>query len=257
LNTLLKRPSAMTSVVDEDNRRTPSWLFMGPEDGLRKRRPRSADSMLSVSDDESLPGTSTPSKVLEKGSFLQSWLPMLSPKKQMLSNDSLCDSGFQDTLLTPEAHNELAEALPLIEKEPRQSPLFVTYALPLAAMFAIFGALGFGLMMMNKETVEMDQLNGKYKSMQYARERIQTAANKMGGDSDIVNELVYDYDDLEVLGGENANLDYPDDPNFRLHSHRTDTAEENSFDKSQTDSHAEQDELMDYPDNPEFRAPFV
>jgi len=257
----------MTSVVDEDQRRTPSWLLMGPKDGLRKRRPGSTDSMLSVSEDESLPGTSTPSKVLEKGSFLQSWLPMLSPKKQLQSNDSLCDSGFQDTLLTPEARNVRSEApleacnerfeVPLVEKEPRQSSLFVTYALPLAAMFAIFGALGFGLMIMNKEIVKVDQLNGKYKSMQYARERIQTAANKMGGDSDIVNELVYDYDDLEVLGGENANLDYPDDPNFRLHSHRTDTAEENSFDKSQTDSHAEQDELMDYPDNPEFRAPFV
>ena len=207
---------------------------------------------------------------MEKGSFLQSWLPILSPKKQLLSNDSLCDSGFQvdlcelevyyknscllqDTLLTPEAHRELPEAPLVVEKEPRQSSLFVTYALPLAAMLAIFGALGFGLMMMNKETVKMDQLNGKYKSMQYARERIQTAANKMGGDSDIVNELVYDYDGLEELDSDNVYLEYPDDPKFRLHSQRTD-ALENNFDEN---SGAKQDELMDYPDNPEFRAPFV
>merc|ERR1719376_6078 len=219
-----------------------------------KKQLLSNDSLCdSGSDDESLPGTSTPSKVLEKGSFLQSWLPMLSPKKQLLSNDSLCDSGFQDTLLTPEAHRELPEAPLVVEKEPRQSSLFVTYALPLAAMLAIFGALGFGLMMMNKETVEVDQLNGKYKSMQYARERIQTAANKIGGDSDIVNELVYDYDGLEELDSDNVYLEYPDDPKFRLQSQRTDTLE-NTFDKN---SGAEQEELMDYPDNPEFRAPFV
>jgi len=246
----------MTSVVDEDQRRTPSWLFMGPKDGLRKRRLGSTDSMISVSDDESLPGTSTPSKVLEKGSFLQSWLPMLSPKKQLQSNDSLCDSGFQDTLLTPEAHNELPEA-PLVEKEPRQSSVFVTYALPLAAMLAIFGALGFGLMMINKEAVEVDQLNGKYKSLQYARERIQTEANNGGEDSAIVNELVYDYDGHEELGGDNMYLEYPDDPKFRPHFQRNNA--QNDFDKSDTDeiSRAEQDELMDYPDYPEFRASFV
>jgi len=251
----------MTSVVDEDQRRTPSWLFMGPKDGLRKRRLGSTDSMISVSDDESLPGTSTPSKVLEKGSFLQSWLPMLSPKKQLQSNDSLCDSGFQDTLLTPEAHNELPEA-PLVEKKPRQYSVFVAYALPLAAMLAIFGALGFGLMMINKEAVEVDLLNGKYKSMQYARERIQTEANKRGEDSaidnSIVNELDYDYDGHEELGEDNLYLEYPDDPKFRPHFQRND-ALENDFDKSDTDrnSHAEQDELMDYPDYPEFRASFV
>jgi len=246
----------MTSVVDEDQRRTPSWLFMGPKDGLRKRRLGSTDSMISVSDDESLPGTSTPSKVLEKGSFLQSWLPMLSPKKQLQSNDSLCDSGFQDTLLTPEAHNELPEA-PLVEKKPRQYSVFVAYALPLAAMLAIFGALGFGLMMINKEAVEVDQLNGKYKSLQYARERIQTASNKRGGDSAIVNELVYDYDGHEELDGDNLYLEYPDDPKFRPYFQRNDA--QNDFDKSDTDkiSRAEQDELMDYPDYPEFRASFV
>ena len=159
-------------------------------------------------------------------------------------------------MLTPEAHNELPEA-PLVEKEPRQSSVFVTYALPLAAMFAIFGALGFGLMMINKEAVEVDQLNGKYKSLQYARERIQTASNKRGGDSAIVNELVYDYDGREELAGDNLYLEYPDDPKFRPYFQRNDA--QNDFDKSDTDeiSRAEQDELMDYPDYPEFRAPFV
>merc|ERR1712181_44151 len=102
-----------------------------------------------------------------------------------------------------------------------------------------------------------DQLNGKYKSMQYARERIQTAANKIGGDSDIVNELVYDYDGLE-LDSDNVYLEYPDDPKFRLNSQRTD-ALENNFNNADADegSSAEQYEVVDYPDNPEFRASFV
>ena len=159
-------------------------------------------------------------------------------------------------MLTPEAHNELPEA-PLVEKKPRQYSVFVAYALPLAAMLAIFGALGFGLMMINKEAVELDQLNGKYKSLQYARERIQTASNKRGGDSAIVNELVYDYDGHEELDSDNLYLEYPDDPKFRPYFQRNDA--QNDFDKSDTDkiSRAEQDELMDYPDYPEFRASFV
>ena len=159
-------------------------------------------------------------------------------------------------MLTPEAHNELPEA-PLVEKKPRQYSVFVAYALPLAAMLAIFGALGFGLMMINKEAVELDQLNGKYKSLQYARERIQTASNKRGGDSAIVNELVYDYDGREELDGDNLYLEYPDDPKFRPYFQRNNA--QNDFDKSDTDkiSRAEQDELMDYPDYPEFRASFV
>ena len=159
-------------------------------------------------------------------------------------------------MLTPEAHNELPEA-PLVEKKPRQYSVFVAYALPLAAMLAIFGALGFGLMMINKEAVEVDLLNGKYKSLQYARERIQTASNKRGGNSAIVNELVYDYDGHEELDSDNLYLEYPDDPKFRPYFQRNDAP--NDFDKSDTDeiSRAEQDELMDYPDYPEFRASFV
>jgi len=249
----------MGSVVDDDQRRTPSWLFMGPKDGLRKRRSGSSDSLLSVSDDESLPGTSTPSKALEKGSFLKSWLPMLSPKKlQWQSNNSLCDSGFQDTLLTPEAARHEGPEVQVLEKEPRQSSAFLAYALPVAVMLAIFGALGFGLMMMNKDTAEVDQLNGKYKSMQYARERIQTAANEKGDDSASVRDLDYNY-----VGEERETnplyLDYPDDPKFRSHSQGI--GAENDFENSNTNDHenrhAEHDELMDYPDYPEFRASFV
>jgi len=251
----------MGSVVDDDQRRTPSWLFMGPKDGLRKRRSGSSDSLLSVSDDESLPGTSTPSKVLEKGSFLKSWLPMLSPKKlQWQSNNSLCDSGFQDTLLTPgpEAARHECPEVALLEKEPRQSSVFLAYALPLAVMLAIFGALGFGLMMMNKDAVEVDQLNGKYKSMQYARERMQTVANKKGDDSASVRDLDYNYVG-EELESNPLYLDYPDDPKFRLHSQGI--GAENDFENSNINDnvnrHAEQDELIDYPDYPEFRTSFV
>jgi len=245
----------MTSVFD-DQRRTPSWLFMGPDDGLRKRRSGSTDSMLSVSDDECLPGTSTPSG-LSKGSFLKSWLPLLSPKKQ-LSNDSLCDSGFQDTLLTSsdtsETRNECPEVT-LPEKEPRQSSNLLTCALPLAATFVVFGALGFGLMMMiNKEAVEVDhQLNGKYKSMQFARERIQTGSNEEGDVDD-------NYVD-EVLDGNMLHMDYPDDPQFRPNSPEF-VAEVNYFDNSNIndvnpDAKQDQDDLFDYPDDPQFRATFV
>jgi len=246
----------MTSVFD-DQRRTPSWLFMGPDDGLRKRRLGSTDSMLSVSDDECLPGTSTPSGP-SKGSFLKSWLPMLSPKKQQ-ADDSLCDSGFQDTLLSSdisEARNECPEVtLPVPEKAPRQSSNLLTCALPLAATFVVFGALGFGLMMMiNKEAVEVDhQLNGKYKSMQFARERIQTGSNEEGDVED-------NYVD-EVFDGNVLNMDYPDDPNFRPNSQGF-VAEENYFDNSHTndvnpDAKQDQDDLIDYPDDPQFRAAFV
>jgi len=236
----------MTSVFD-DQRRTPSWLFMGPNDGLRKRRSGSTDSMPSVSDDECLPGTSTPSGP-SKGSFLKSWLPMLSPKKQQ-SNDSLCDSGFQESLLSnddSEARNECSE-MTLQEKEPRQSSNLLACALPVAAMLVIFGALGFGLMMMiNKEAVEVDnQLNGKYKSMQFARERIQTGSNEEGDG---------------VLDGNMLNMDYPDDPKFRPNSQGF-VAEENSFDNSNNDVNPDatqvQDDLIDYPDDPQFRAAFV
>merc|ERR1719430_1866454 len=140
---------------------------------------------------------------------------MLSPKKQQ-SNDSLCDSGFQESLLSnddSEARNECSE-ITLQEKEPRQSSNLLACALPVAATLVIFGALGFGLMMMiNKEAVEVEnQLNGKYKSMQYARERIHTGSNEEGGDLD--NSIDVD----ELLDSSMLYMEYPDDPNFRANS---------------------------------------
>merc|ERR1719430_1740994 len=201
--------------------------------------------MLSVSDDECLSGTSTLSG-LSKGSFLKSWVPRLSPKKPQ-SNDSLCDSGFQDSLMTSdsEAGNACTEVT-ILEKEPSQ-PSLLSCALPLAAMLVIFGALGFGLIMMvNKEAVEVDhQLNGKYKSMQYARDRIQSSSNKEGGDD------LEDYYFDEVL-------EYTD-PKFRQGSQEIVT-EENDFDKSNNDdvtADADQEGLIDYPDDPQFRTSFI
>ena len=153
-----------------------------------------------------------------------------------------------------EARNECPEVT-LAEKEPRQSSYLLTCALPLAATFVVFGALGFGLMMMiNKEAVEVDhQLNGKYKSMQFARERIQTGSNEEGDVED-------NYVD-EVFDGNVLNMDYPDDPNFRPNSQGF-VAEENYFDNSHTndvnpDAKQDQDDLIDYPDDPQFRAAFV
>jgi len=247
----------MTAMFD-DQRRTPSWLSIGPDDGLRKRRSRSTDSMMSVSDedDECLPGTSTPSG-LSKGSFLKSWLPMPSPKKHQ-SNDSLCDSGFQDTSLVSEVRNECSEVPPL-QKEPRQSSDLLAYALSLSVAFVIFGALGFGLMMMiNKEAVEVDhKLNGKYKSMQYARERIQTGSNEEGGDLD----NIIDVD--ELLDSSMLNMEYPDDPNFRANSHIPQyVIGEHDYENANTDhvnpdAKQVQDDLIDYPDDPQFRTSYV
>ena len=65
--------------------------------------------------------------------------------------------------------------------------LLLSYALPVAAMLAIIGALGFGLMMINKDQdMKVDQLNGKYKSMQFAREKIQSEATGKDLDSPAV-----------------------------------------------------------------------
>jgi len=226
----------MTSAFD-DQRRTPSWLFMGTNDGLRKRRSGSPDSMQSVSDDECPPDTSTPSG-LSKGPFLKSLLPnpMISPKKQQI-NDSLCDSGFQDASMTfdctealdearnearDDARNDARNEVPENEV-PKQSSV-LSCVLPLAAILVIFAALGFGLvMMMNKEAVEVDhhQLNGKYKSMQFARERIQTSVNMEGDDaldSNMVDPDDFDNsnaDDVNPDANQDGEIDYPDDPQFR------------------------------------------
>ena len=155
-----------------------------------------------------------------------------------------------------EARNECPEVT-LPEKEPRQSSNLLSCALPLAATFVVFGALGFGLMMMiNKEAVEVDhQLNGKYKSMQFARERIQTGSNEEGDVEDEDN-----YVD-EVLDSNMQSMDYPDDPQFRPNSPEF-VVEEYYFDNSNTndvnpDAKQDQDDLIDYPDDPQFRAAFV
>ena len=55
------------------------------------------------------------------------------------------------------------------------------------------------------------QLNGKYKSMQYARERIHTGSNEEDGDLD--NSI-----DVDELLDSSVYMEYPDDPNFRAHS---------------------------------------
>ena len=143
-----------------------------------------------------------------------------------------------------EAGNTCPEVT-ILEKEPSQ-PSVLSCALPLAAMLVIFGALGFGLIMMaNKEAVEVDhQLNGKYKSMQYARDRIQSGSNKEGGDLD---DYYFD-EELEYT-----------DPKFRQGFQEIVT-EENDFDKSNKDDvtvDADQDGLIDYPDDPQFRTSFI
>ena len=152
-----------------------------------------------------------------------------------------------------EARNECPEVT-LPEKEPRQSSNLLSCALPLAATFVVFGALGFGLMMMiNKEAVEVDhQLNGKYKSMQFARERIQTGSNEEGDVEDEDN-----YVD-EVLDSNMQSMDYPDDPQFRPNSQGFVPEEyySNTHDVI-PDAKQDQDDLIDYPDDPQFRAAFV
>merc|ERR1719341_981292 len=112
------------------------------------------------------------------------------------------------------------------------------------------------MMMMNKETVEVDhQLNGKYKSMQYARERIHTGSNE-GGDLD--NSI-----DVDELLDSSMYMEYPDDPNFRaqipqfvIGEHDNENA---NADHVNPDSKQDQDDLIDfdYPDDPQFRSTYV
>ena len=117
-----------------------------------------------------------------------------------------------------DARNEVPE-----NEVPKQSSV-LSCVLPLAAILVIFAALGFGLvMMMNKEAVELDhhQLNGKYKSMQFARERIQTSVNIEGDDaldSNMVDPDDFDNsnaDDVNSDANQDGEIDYPDDPQFR------------------------------------------
>jgi len=219
------------AVVFQDGRRTPSWMFMGTStDGLRKRRSGSTLSMESVSDDD---------------------------KCQL--NDSLCDSGFQDASTASECPEALTEdhetEVPKRETEvpkcetvvskreiPKRSSDFLSCVLPLAAMLVVFAALGFGLvMMMNKEAAHVDhQLNLKYKSMQFAREKISTRAGK----DDVLDR--------------NMLSDYPENAKFGSNSEGFDCTENelDNYDADYVNADKNQDGMMDYPDDPQFRSSY-
>ena len=141
--------------------------------------------------------------------------------------------------------------------KPKPSSSFLlSYALPVAAMLAIIGALGFGLMMINKDQdMKVDQLNGKYKSMQFAREKIQAEATGKDLDSPAVGGMNVDLNGKEFEKNDQY-LDYPDDPKFRQPS----DALEMGVDGGHTldvNPEAGQDDLLDYPDDPQFRSSFV
>merc|ERR1719430_2806893 len=105
-------------------------------------------------------------------------------------------------------------------------------------------------MMINKETVEVDhQLNGKYKSMQYARERIHTGPNEEDGDLD--NSI-----DVDELLDSSVYMEYPDDPNFRANSQIPQFVI-GEHDHENPDSKQVQDDFIDYPDDPQFRTSYV
>merc|ERR1712013_141948 len=173
-----------------DQIRSPSWLFMGPREGLRKRRTLapgsiSEDSLLNVSDDEPPTDASTPYRVSEDGPILHSLLPKMSPKK--METASLGDSGFQDMPPSSEkASPEEASSEVLFERKDTEPSSRTGRLLPLWVIVAmvVFGAIGFGLMMSSKEDVEVEQLNGKYKSIQFAREKMKSV----------------DYEDIYVFG---------------------------------------------------------
>ena len=140
--------------------------------------------------------------------------------------------------------------------KPKPSSSLLSYALPVAAMLAIIGALGFGLMMINKDQdMKVDQLNGKYKSMQFAREKIQSEATGKDLASPAVGGMNVDLNGKEFEKNDQY-LDYPDDPKFRQPS----DALEMGVDGGHTldvNPKAGQDDLLDYPDDPQFRSSFV
>ena len=114
--------------------------------------------------------------------------------------------------MPPSPHGVSSEVLfERIDTEPSAH----TGGLPLWVIVAmvVVGAIGFGLMMSSKEDVEVEQLNGKYKSIQFAREKLQA----------VDNEDIYDLGDahLDYFGDEvdgdvdPSSPDYPDDPQFR------------------------------------------
>merc|ERR1712240_982891 len=123
---------------------------------------------------------------------------------------SFGDSGFQDMYLSPE---EVSSEVLFARKDTEPSAL--TGRLPLwviVAMVAV-GAIGFGLMLSSKEDVVVEQLNGKYKSIQFAREKLQSGDNE---DVYVLGDTYLDYFGDEDDGDVNPfSPDYPDDPQFR------------------------------------------
>ena len=119
-------------------------------------------------------------------------------------------------------------------------PSALTGRLPLwviVAMVAV-GAIGFGLMMSNKEDVVVEQLNGKYKSIQFAREKLQSDDNE---DVFVVlGDTYLDYFGDEDDGDVNPfSPDYPDDPQFR----KINLAKNIQV---KEDEHIEEDKVVEY-----------
>merc|ERR1719206_334286 len=99
------------------------------------------------------------------------------------------------------------------------------------------GAIGFGLMMSSKEDVVVEQLNGKYKSMQFAREKMQSADNE---DNYVFGDTHLDYSGDEGDGNVNPfSQDYPDDPQFR----KINSAKKNKVEEGE---HIEKDKVVEY-----------
>merc|ERR1719206_541776 len=140
---------------------------------------------------------------------------------------SLGDSGFQ------EVSSEV-----LIERKDTE-PSARTGGLSLwviVAMVAV-GAIGFGLMMSSKEDVEVDQLNGKYKSIQFAREKLQSVDNE---DMYVLGDTYLDYFGDEGDSDVNPfSPDYPDDPQFR----KINLAKNIQV---KEDEHIEEDKVVEY-----------
>jgi len=226
-----------------DQIRSPSWLFMGPREGLRKRRTLapgsiSEDSLLNVSDDEPPTDASTPYRVSEDGPILHSLLPKMSPKK--METASLGDSGFQDMPPSSEkASPEEASSEVLFERKDTEPSSRTGRLLPLWVIVAmvVFGAIGFGLMMSSKEDVEVEQLNGKYKSIQFAREKMKSVDYE---DIYVFGETLLDYsDDKGDDGVDPLSPDYPDDPQFR----KFNLAKNNQVEEGE---HIEEDKVVEY-----------
>ena len=141
----------------------------------------------------------------------------------------------QDMPLSPE---EVSSEVLIARKDTEPStrtggllPLWV-----IVAMVAV-GAIGFGLMMSSKEDVEVEQLNGKYKSIQFAREKMKSVDYE---DIYVFGETLLDYsddkgdDDVDPLSP-----DYPDDPQFR----KFNLAKKNQVEEGE---HIEEDKVVEY-----------